>query len=223
MLEVITLSPEDALAAEEGGATRLEVTCDIEQDGLTPPLALLQTIITRVHIPVRAMLRPRNSFAIEDARELEVICAQARALAVLPIDGLVLGWLRDGAVDLPALRAVADAAPHVRFTFHRAVEHVADIDAALDALRSIPQVDTILHSGGATQSPDARVAMLRDLYTRCAARNITLLAGGGMDAALITRLRRETPVRAFHVGRSVRQGQCANVQLVRKLVNSDSR
>jgi copper homeostasis protein len=196
MLEVITLSPEDALAAEEGGATRLEVTCDIEQDGLTPPLALLQTIITRVHIPVRAMLRPRNSFAIEDARELEVICAQARALAVLPIDGLVLGWLR---------------------------EHVADIDAALDALRSIPQVDTILHSGGATQSPDARVAMLRDLYTRCAARNITLLAGGGMDAALITRLRRETPVRAFHVGRSVRQGQCANVQLVRKLVNSDSR
>ena len=49
------------------------------------------------------------------------------------------------------------------------------------------------------------------------------LAGGGLDASLITRLRRETPVRAFHVGRSVRQGQCANVELVRELVNSDSR
>jgi len=206
MLEVIALSLDDALAAEAGGAARLEMTVDIERDGLTPPIALVKEITARVSIPVRAMLRPRDSFEIDGDAELAAICAQVRALAALPIDGLVLGWLRDGAVDLRALRAVADAAPRTRFTFHRAVERVADIDAALDALRTIPQVDTILHSGGAALPADARVDALRDLHARCAARGLTLLAGGGLDASLISRLRRETPVRAFHVGRSVRRG-----------------
>jgi copper homeostasis protein len=222
MFEVITLSLADAVAAEAGSAARLEVTCAIEQDGLTPPIALVEEIVARVRIPVRVMLRPRDSFEVADARELAEICAQARALAALPIDGLVLGWLRNGAVDMSALRAITDAAPHTRFTFHRAIERAADIDAALDALHTLPQVDTILHSGGAALPADARVAALRDLHARCAARSLTLLAGGGLDAALIARLRHETPVRAFHVGRSVRQGQCTDVELVRELVDSDS-
>ena len=221
MLEVIALSLADALAAEAGGAARLEVTCAIDQDGLTPPLDLVERILAQVRIPVRVMLRPRDSFEITDERELTAICEQAHTLARLPIDGLVLGWLCDGAIDLPTLHAVAAAAPHTRMTFHRAIEHAYDLDAALDALRTIPQIDTILHSGGVHLSSDARIAFLRDLHSR--ALPLALLAGGGLDASLITRLRRETPVRAFHVGRSVRQGQCANVQLVRKLVNSDSR
>ncbi|MCX6018967.1 MAG: copper homeostasis protein CutC [Chloroflexi bacterium] len=206
MLEVIALSLDDALRAEVGGATRLEVTCAIEQDGLTPPLDLVERILAHVRIPIRVMLRPRDSFAIADADELDEICAQACVLAALPIDGLVLGWLRASAVDVSALRAIAAVAPHLQFTFHRAVERAADIDAALDALRTIPQVDTILHSGGATLPDVARIAMLRDLHTRCAAHDFTLLAGGGLNAALIARLRRETFVCAFHLGRAVRRG-----------------
>jgi copper homeostasis protein len=38
LLEVIVLSVEDARAAEEGGADRLEVVRDIHLGGLTPPL-----------------------------------------------------------------------------------------------------------------------------------------------------------------------------------------
>lgn len=206
MLEVIVLSLDDALRAEAGGATRLEVTCAIEQDGLSPPLDLVERILTHVRIPIRVMLRPRDSFAVADADELDEVRAQARALAALPIDGLVLGWLRAGAVDGSALRAIADVAPHLRFTFHRAIERAADIDAALDALRTIPQVDTILHSGGAGLSEDVRIVALQDLHMRCVAHDFTLLAGGGLNAALIARLRHETRVRAFHLGRAVRRG-----------------
>lgn len=201
MLEVIVTSVVDALAAEAGGADRLEIVRALDQDGLTPPIELVRAIVSAVRIPVRVMLRERNAFNVADAAELKCLCEQAHTLVTLPIEGLVLGFLRDGRVNVPAMTAVLNAAPSLKVTFHRAFEHMRDERAALDALRPFGKIDTILTSGG--HALGDRVTALSALHATVAGR-FTVLAGGGVTAQVLAALRAHTPIHAFHVGRAVR-------------------
>lgn len=57
LLEVIACSLEDALAAEAGGAQRLELCSRLDLDGLTPPRSMVEAVVKAVSIPVRVMIR----------------------------------------------------------------------------------------------------------------------------------------------------------------------
>ena len=70
-LEVIACSVEDAVAAERGGADRLELISHYEVGGLTPPLELVQDVLAAVSIPVRVILREDESFFITDEKKKE--------------------------------------------------------------------------------------------------------------------------------------------------------
>lgn len=85
-LEIIASSTEDAVAAFEGGASRLEVTVRLDEGGLTPPLKMVEDILRHVPIPARAMLRENSGFELSGPEELEKLQAGARALAKLRID-----------------------------------------------------------------------------------------------------------------------------------------
>jgi copper homeostasis protein len=60
VIEVIAQSVADAVAAESGGADRLELVRELERDGLTPPPELVRAVREAVRIPVYVMVRPRN-------------------------------------------------------------------------------------------------------------------------------------------------------------------
>jgi hypothetical protein len=81
ILEVIACSVEDAVEAERGGATRLEVISRFDLGGLTPPLALVRDIRARVRLPVRVMLRESESFEVADAGERHRLCRLAGEFA----------------------------------------------------------------------------------------------------------------------------------------------
>ena len=51
LLEVIVTSVDEARAAEEGGADRLELLRDLDVEGLTPVLALVEDVLASVTIP----------------------------------------------------------------------------------------------------------------------------------------------------------------------------
>jgi copper homeostasis protein len=93
-VEVIACSVEDAREAASGGADRLEVVRDLGQGGLTPDVTLVEKILAAVTIPVRVMVRERNTFDVADASELKLLCSQTEELSGLPIDGLVLGFVQ---------------------------------------------------------------------------------------------------------------------------------
>src|SRR5690242_1410597 len=57
IFEVIALGAEDAVAAQTGGADRLELVTDMAADGLTPSRAVFGAIRRAVRIPLRVMLR----------------------------------------------------------------------------------------------------------------------------------------------------------------------
>src|SRR5437899_1065189 len=100
VLEVIACSVADAVEAEKGGANRLEVISHFEVGGLTPPLGLVREIMAAVRLPVRVMVRDSPGYTAVGEAERRRLCAAASELNRLGVDGLVLGFLREGEIDV---------------------------------------------------------------------------------------------------------------------------
>lgn len=203
LLEVIVQTVADAREAAAGGADRLEIVRDIRDGGLTPPLSLVEAIAGETSLPLRVMVRENASYAIGPG-ELSALQKAAADLASLGIDGLVVGFSREHALDLDPVRSILQAAPHVRATFHRAFDDLRDPFSAIDALAQVPQIDRILTDGGAG-TPAERAGRLREYVERAAGR-VEIMAGGGVDAEALAWFAGEGCVREIHVGRAARDG-----------------
>ena len=201
-LEVIATSLDDALAAEQGGAARVELVRALDAGGLTPSMPLVETVLARVGIPVRVMVRETQRHEVPDPRVRRRLVDQARAVGQHPVDGLVFGALTDGRIDQALLDAIAGASGRP-ITFHRAFEDLADPDAGLIALARHPAVDRVLCDGGAGGWPE-RAARLAAWATRAGA-GLLLLPGGGITEQALAALARVPGLREVHVGRLVRE------------------
>ncbi|KAA0923116.1 copper homeostasis protein CutC, partial [Streptomyces apricus] len=147
VLEVIALDVEDAVAAEAGGADRLELVTDMAADGLTPPVAAFAGIRAAVGIPLRVMIRLADGF---DAGDVRALARAARELRAAGAEEFVLGFLdAAGDPDLPALEAVLAELDGCRWTFHRAIDRAADRDALRKRIGDLPGLDTYLTAGAA--------------------------------------------------------------------------
>ncbi|ARF79139.1 copper homeostasis protein CutC [Kitasatospora aureofaciens] len=202
IFEVIALTPQDAQAAESGGADRLELVTDMAADGLTPSVEDFARIRAAVGIPLRVMLRIRDGFAPGDLDEL---CARAAALRAEGAEEFVLGFLdAEGAVDLAATTTVAEAIAGCCWTFHRAIDHGADRAALRAAVGALPGLDTFLTSGAAAGVDAGREVLAAEL-ARTGEPGYTqrILIGGGLRAEHLKELRADG-FDAFHVGGAVR-------------------
>jgi len=150
------------------------------------------------------MVRESDGFGTTGEMEIERLCAAASAFSSLGIDGLVLGFLKSGAIDLELTSRVLACAPGLNVTFHHAFEGADDQLQAVSQLKSLPQVDRILSSGGSGELENRRARLAA--YEQAAASEIKIIAGGGIDRNAIEVLRRTTAIREFHVGRAARQG-----------------
>ncbi|MGA5081067.1 copper homeostasis protein CutC [Streptomyces griseoincarnatus] len=202
VLEVIALDVEDAVAAQAGGADRLELVTDMAADGLTPAAATVTAIRAAVDIPVRVMLRLADGFA---AGAVERLAAAACEMREAGAEEFVLGFLDgDGQVDLAAVERVAGELEGCRWTFHRAIDHAADRDALRKQLADFPGLDTYLTAGSA-RGVDAGVPVL------CAEAGRRdepgygqqLLVGGGLRLEHVPALLDEG-IDAFHIGGAAR-------------------
>ncbi|TDC67730.1 hypothetical protein E1200_14080 [Actinomadura sp. GC306] len=203
LLEVIALTAEDARAAEDGGADRVEVAADMAADGLTPDPDILESIRRATSLPLRVMLRAKAGFRTSGF-ELDRLRRAAAGLAEAGADGFVFGFLDpSGHVDTAATgKLAADIAP-LPWTFHRAVDHAADPGQAWDAVRHLGGgLDTVLTAGSA-RGVDAGV----DVLVRRAAAGPEaaglIMAGGGLRRKHVAVLA-AAGVTAFHVGTAVR-------------------
>ncbi|SER63420.1 copper homeostasis protein CutC [Actinokineospora terrae] len=212
LLEIIALTVADAVAAQQGGADRIEVVAQMDRDGLTPDPDLVAEMRAAVDIPLRVMVRGTDGFTADEA-ELTRLVATVGELREAGAQEFVLGFLTEkGEVDLEATHAVVDAIGGSPWTFHRAVDHAADARQAWAALRGLPGLDTVLTAGSARG--------LEDGLPRLAAREdwreagVRLLAGGGLKHAHVPGLR-SIGVNAIHAGGLVRDGWTAPVEIDR--------
>jgi copper homeostasis protein len=146
------------------------------------------------------------------------MCRAAATFAEMGVDGLVVGFAREGHLLPNELREVLQAAPSLPVTFHRAFDSLADPLRAIDALSEIPQIDRILtdgmpaHKGPAYDqrrpglyAPATRCARLREYSDRARSR-LTIIAGGEVDEAMASEIALTRCVPEVHVGRAARDG-----------------
>jgi copper homeostasis protein len=224
LLEVIVQSVEDARAAAEGGADRLEVVRAIREGGLTPSPSLIDEIRRATPLPLRVMVRGNAGYD-STPDELRRLQRAAGLFAAAGIDGLVVGFARDGELALDELLAVIGAAPGVPVTFHRAFDSLTAPEGAIDVLAEIPAIDRILTSGGEGTALE-RSARLRS-YSMRAGPRLTIIAGGGVDEEAIAVFGKAGCVREIHVGRLARERpdpegpvSAARVRRIRDLANA---
>ena len=202
VLEVIALGVEDAVAAQAGGADRLELVTDMAADGLTPPVETFTGIRAAVDIDLRVMLRLADGFAVGD---VERVVRAASELRDAGADEFVLGFLdADGSVDLAAMERVVAELDGCRWTFHRAIDRAADRDALRKQLDGMPGLDTYLTAGAAGGVDDGLPTLLAE-----AARDgepgyeQRVLVGGGLRLDHVPDLL-AAGVDAFHIGGAAR-------------------
>ncbi|MFJ8821365.1 copper homeostasis protein CutC [Streptomyces sp. NPDC102467] len=201
VLEVIALDAEDAIAAQAGGADRLELVTDMAADGLTPSVETFTAIRAAVDIRLRVMLRLADGFSVGGPAQVDALVTAARALRAAGADEFVLGFLdeHDGP-DLVAVERIVAELDGCRWTFHRAIDRAADRDALRKQLADLPGLDTYLTAG----SPDGVDAGLEVLIAEAARAGDPgyeqqLLVGGGLRLEHVPGLR-AAGISAFHIG-----------------------
>ncbi|WP_405979448.1 copper homeostasis protein CutC [Streptomyces sp. NBC_00158] len=204
LLEVIALDVEDAVAAQAGGADRLELVTDMAADGLTPPRETFAAIRAAVDIPLRVMLRKSDGFA---AGEVSLLAEAARGLRAEGAEEFVLGFLHpDGSPDLDAVEAVLAELDGCRWTFHRAIDRAADRDGLRKALADLPGLDTYLTAGAATGVADGLPVLLAEAAAGRRGEpgyGPRILVGGGLALSHLPVLR-EAGIDGFHIGGAAR-------------------
>ena len=190
---------------------------EIERDGLTPSLDLVRALQAEVPLPLRVMVRESDGFGITGPEELRKLQRTIGILADLGVDGAVVGFARDGRLDLDAIRSVLAAAPDLPVTLHRAFDSVADSLTAIDEALTFPQIDRILSSGGGGDWP-ARCRRFKE-YTARAESRITFVPGGGVDDQALVALAASKCASEAHVGKAAREPQVATAPVSRARVH----
>ncbi|MGR4882750.1 copper homeostasis protein CutC [Streptomyces sp. LARHCF249] len=202
LLEVIALDAEDAIAAQAGGADRLELVTDMAADGLTPPRETFAAIRAAVDIPLRVMIRKTDGFA---AGEVSGLVEAARELRAEGAEEFVLGFLNpDGTPDLAAVEAVVAELDGCRWTFHRAIDRAADRDGLRKAVADLPGLDTYLTAGSAAGVDEGLPVLIAEAARRGEpGYGPRILVGGGLTLSHVPVLR-GAGIDAFHIGGAAR-------------------
>ncbi|CAL9498771.1 copper homeostasis protein CutC [Streptomyces sp. enrichment culture] len=202
VLEVIALDVEDAVAAQAGGADRLELVSDMAADGLTPSAATVAAIRGAVDIDLRVMLRLADGFAAGDVERLTRAAGRLREAGATEF---VLGFLDPGGdVDLDAVERVAGVLDGCRWTFHRAIDRAANRDALRKQLADFPGLDTYLTAGSAQGVDEGMSVLLAEARRRREpGYGQQLLVGGGLRLEHVPGLR-EAGIDGFHIGGAAR-------------------
>lgn len=196
LLEVCVDSYESALAAQRGGADRLELCGDLLVGGITPSPFLIEKVL-KLDIPANVLLRPRFGDFLYTETEKEILFKEVEMCRKLGVNGVVLGALEaDGRLDKPFLHdLIAEAGP-LHKTLHRAFDACLDAEEGLeDAIKL--GFDTILSSG---QAPTALqgATKLSQLHKKANGR-ITIMAGSGVKSSNLPELIASTGLTAFHM------------------------
>lgn len=214
ILEVCVDSVESALAAERGGATRLELCANLVIGGTTPGYPLFEQVKKETGLPVRTLIRPRFGDFLYTQYEHRQMLQDIRHFAQEGAEGVVIGSLNaDGTLNTEQMQEMMEAAGSCAVTMHRAFDVCADPFEALKKSAELG-VDTILTSG---QEADclAGCGLLKKLVqftdqSRSDSRRVTILAGAGVTSANIAEIAKKTGVRAFHMSgkRLLKSGMC---------------
>lgn len=197
LLEVCVSSVGSALAAEKGGADRIELYDNINEGGTTPSAGMVSSVRKRLSIELNILIRPRGGDFLYNNEEIEVIKTDIISLKNLGVNGFVFGCLTpEGNIDKLICSQLIELCYPCKTTFHRAFDMTYD---AFDALKIINELgfDNLLTSGQkqtALLGSELIAQLVKTNKGKC-----KIMPGGGINEENILHLAKITKAEAFHV------------------------
>ena len=182
--------------AQEAGADRIELCCNLKQGGLTPSIAAIETAVQCLDIAVYVLIRPRPGHFCYNDLEMQQMLSNIRWCKKAGVDGVVLGVLqKDGHIDQSKTARLVAAARPLQVTFHRAFDRCKKPLEALDVLINIG-IDRLLTSGQSKSAFEGK-ELIKTLVLR-AKKRILIMPGAGISASNIHELAQTTKAVEFH-------------------------
>jgi len=176
VVEICVESPEAALAAQFGGADRVELCGDLTDGGTTPSFGAIARTRELLSIKLHIIIRPRGGDFLYSEIEIDTMRRDIEAAKTLGVDGVVFGFLdADGNIDAVRTREFADLARPMSVTFHRAFDAANDPSAALEELIACG-VDRVLTSGQKNLAAEG-VELLKALVEQAGERIVVMVCG----------------------------------------------
>lgn len=198
ILEITVESLDTALAAERGGADRIELCAELIHGGLTPSVDAMRTVHEELAVAVFPIIRPRAGNFVYADKEFVAMKRDISVIRDFGMDGVVFGLLRaDGSIDIERTTELVEWSRPLEVTFHRAFDATPDLLQALEDVIATGAA-RILTAGGAAAVP-AGVETLRELV-RLSGDRVVIMPGGGLDATNIGKMAEQTLAREFHSG-----------------------
>jgi copper homeostasis protein len=195
-LEIIGFNIESCIAAQEGGANRIELCANPGEGGTTPSCAFIKAARKKLHIHLYVMIRPRGGDFLFSDDEFEIMKNDIVVCKQLGCDGIVTGILnKEGKIDKKRCQELIDLAYPLEATFHRAFDRVAN---PLEALEDIIDLgfERILTSGLKPKAIEG-VLLLSQLMQQSAER-IIIMPGSGINSENIISIAESTGATEFH-------------------------
>ncbi|HEU4555515.1 MAG TPA: copper homeostasis protein CutC [Chitinophaga sp.] len=195
-LEICAGAVGSCIAAQEGGAQRIELCDNLLEGGTTPSYATIAVAREKVQIALYPIIRPRGGDFLYDALEFEVMQRDIAACRQLGCDGVVIGILTPaGRVDKERCKKLVDLAWPMGVTFHRAFDMTAD---PLQALEDIIDIgcERILTSGQRNTAVEG--APLLKTLVQASQGRIAIMVGSGVRSHNIAALVKETGATEYH-------------------------
>ena len=194
--EICANSVASCIAAQKGGANRVELCAGIPEGGTTPSYGMIRNARKSISIALNVIIRPRGGDFLYSESEIEEMLYDIKVAKELGADGLVFGCLLpDGTVDKANMARLMEAAGDTPVTFHRAFDHSSD---PMQALEDIIELGCarILTSGcrpTALEGAELLAKMVEKADDR-----IIIMPGCGVKESNIAEIARLSGAREFH-------------------------
>jgi copper homeostasis protein len=197
-LEVCANSLTSALAAQEGGAIRVELCDNLNEGGTTPSHGQIKMARKLLNIKLYVLIRTREGDFLYSDIEFEIIKADVQYCIDASCDGVVIGILNaDGSIDKPRCAELVQMAKKggLGVTFHRAFDMCADMDQALEDIIELG-CERILTSGGKSTAPEG-ANVIAQLIEKARGR-IIIMPGSGVSESTVADLVHITKATEIH-------------------------
>lgn len=195
-LEICVGTIQSAMAAQSGGADRIELCDNLAVGGTTPSFGMIFTAKKLLKIPVFPIIRPRGGDFFYSKEEFEIMKKDVICSNKLGCEGLVLGMLnRDGSIDMERCSELIALARPMQVSFHRAFDRCNDLEKGLEEIIDLG-CERVLTSGGERYAFDG-IQRLKALAGQ-AGKRISIMPGSGITAKNISEIARETGTYEFH-------------------------
>ncbi len=195
-LEVCANSLASALAAQQGGAVRVELCENLADGGTTPSYGQVALTRKMLHIEVFPIIRPRGGDFHYTDLEFEIMKADVAACKSVGCDGVVFGILNpDGTIDGERCKVLMQLAAPMKVSFHRAFDMTRNLPEALETLVELG-FKRVLSSGGRSSAPEG-ADVLAALVEQARGR-IEIMPGAGIHPGNVRQLLEKTGAKVVH-------------------------